>query len=59
MDGIAMRAGRLRVAPLASTDRISHKVALVIVFALFGLMIPSSLGKLSWLRFPGAMTLAS
>ncbi|GAA2626300.1 acyltransferase [Dactylosporangium fulvum] len=48
-----------RVAPLARTDHISYKVALVILFVLFGLMILLSLGKLSWLRWPGLMTLGA
>ncbi len=41
-----------RVAPLTRTT-------LIILFILFGLMMLLSPGKLSWLRFPGIMTLGA
>jgi peptidoglycan/LPS O-acetylase OafA/YrhL len=48
-----------RVAPLARTGQISYKVTLVVMFVLFGLMVLLALGKLSWLRWPGLVTVGA
>lgn len=48
-----------RVEPLTPVFGVSYPVSLGIMFALFGLMILLALGKLSWLRWPGLMTVGA